>query len=230
MTSFKRAALAALLTSTLLAAAPASALVWTEIGAGSSLATAEVTAAPGMPALDGIDGFLTSTRSFENVTTYEVDLFKIYIADFANFSASVVAPTDGDTALFLFDAQGKAVFANDDFVDLMPTLPANSASANGDYFLGIGLSGVRPVDGTGADLFTLDGTSGYMFGMPTSTEPLATWVDDYSRFDELDYTYSITLTGATVSAVPEPASALLLLLGIGGLVAGRTLRRGQQTA
>ena len=227
MNSFKRAALAALLTSTLLAAAPASALVWTEVGAGSSPATAEVTAGLGLPALTGINGFLRSASFVDIGPAYEIDLFKIHIADFGDFYASV-GPMDDDTALFLFDGQGKAVFANDDFDGLLPTLPAGIASANGDYFLGIGLSGASPVDGTNTDLFTSDSSSGFTFGLPNAgAGALSGWMVN-TAFTEQPIGYSITLTGATVAAVPEPASALMLLLGIGGLVAGRTLRRKQQ--
>ena len=223
MKNFKRTALAALLTSTLLAAAPASALVWTEVGAGNSLATAEVTAGPGLPALDGITGFLASTNFVNVGPVYEIDLFKIHIADSANFSASVVSPTVADTMLFLFDAQGRGVFANDDFFfDLNPSLPAGITSSNGDYFLGIAMAGTGAVDAADKDLFTLEGT-------PLAAGPLAGWLVNATN-DEGPYSYSISLVGATVAAVPEPASALLLLLGIGGLVAGRSLRRGQQAA
>jgi len=226
MTSFKRTALAALLTSTLFAAAPASALVWNEIGAGSSLATAEVTAAPGMPALTGISGFLNSVNIVEVGPIYEIDLFKIHIWDAGEFYASV-GPMDDDTALFLFDGQGNAVFANDDFDNLLPTLPAGIAPAMGDYYLGIGLSGTSPVDSMGADLFTWEPSGFYTFGQPSGAGPLAGWMVNTAG-TELPIAYSITLTGATVAAVPEPASALMLLLGIGGLVAGRSLRRNQQ--
>lgn len=222
MKNFKRTALAALLTSTLLAAAPASALVWTEVGAGNSLATAEVTAGPGLPALDGITGFLASTNFVNVGPVYEIDLFKIRIADSAIFSASVVSPTVADTMLFLFDAQGRGVFANDDFDNLNPSLPAGITSSNGDYFLGIAMAGTGAVDGMSIDLFTPDGT-------PSAAGPLAGWLVNTTN-DELPYSYSISLVGATVAAVPEPASALLLLLGIGGLVAGRSLHRGQQAA
>jgi PEP-CTERM motif len=231
MTSLKRTALAALMTSALFAAAPASALVWNEIGAGGSLATAEVTEALGMPALSGISGFLASVNVVEVGPIYEIDLFKIHIADFGNFYASV-GPMDDDTALFLFDGQGNAVFANDDFDNLLPTLPAGVAPAMGDYYLGIGLSGTSPIDSMGNDLFTWEPSGVYTFGLPTAgAGPLAGWMVNIAG-TELPIAYNITLTGATVAAVPvpEPASALMLLLGIGGLVAGRSLRRGRQAA
>ena len=231
MNSFKRTALAALLASSLLAAAPASALVWTEIGAGNSPATAEVTAGLGLPALTGINGFLTSANVVNSGPVYEIDLFKIHVADSANFYASVGEIND-DTALFLFDMQGRAVFANDDFGgSLMPVLPAGSAfaSGNGDYYLGIGLSGWQPVDSLGNALF--DWNLDPAYGMPTGSATLAGWSLSNGLATppfEQPIGYSITLDGATVAAVPEPASALMLLLGIGGLVAGRTLRRKQQ--
>lgn len=230
MKSFKRAALAALLTSTLLAAAPASALVWTEVGAGNSLATAEVTAGPGLPALDGITGLLTSTNFVNVGPVYEIDLFKIRIADWTTFSASVVSPpTVADTMLFLFDAQGQGVFANDDFDGLNPSLPAGITGSSGDYFLGVAMTGTGATDSAGNDLFTWDSSGGFTVGTPSGAGPLAGWLVNATN-DELPYNYSISLVGATVAAVPEPASALMMLLGIGGLVAGRSLRRGQQAA
>ena len=218
MNSFKRTALAALLASSLLAAAPASALVWTEIGAGNSPATAEVTAGLGLPALTGINGFLTSANFVNGGPVYEIDLFKIHVADASTFSASVVSPTVADTMLFLFNAQGRGVFANDDFNGLHPSLPSGITSISGDYFLGIAMTGTGAVDGATMDLFNANGTPSGAAG------PLARWLVNATN-EELPYGYSISLTGATVAAVPEPASALMLLLGIGGLVAGRSMRR-----
>jgi hypothetical protein len=218
MKRLKLAALAALLTSTLLAATPASALVWTESNAGDLLASAEVTTGPGLPSLDGINGSLTSLNLVNIGPVYKVDLYKIYIADAVNFSASAVSPTTADTVLFLFDAQGHGVFSNDDFNgSLLSTLPAGIVGTAGHYYLGVGLSGTFALNSVGADLFSFDGT-------PAGVGKLAAWSVQPS-FEELPYGYSISLVGATVAAVPEPASALLLLLGVGGLAARRSLRR-----
>lgn len=230
MNSFKRTALAAFLASTLLAAAPASALVWTEFGAGNSPATAEVTAGPGLPDLTGINGFLSSNNLVNIGPVYEIDLYKIHIADWNNFSASVVPPTlpEFDPMLFLFDAQGNGVFANDDFNGLHPVLPSGITSSSGDYFLGIAMARTAAVDAASMDLFTWQMSGVYTVGTPSGAGPLAGWVVGTAN-DELPYFYSISLTGAVV-AVPEPASALMLLLGIGGLAAGRSMRRNQRAA
>jgi hypothetical protein len=219
MKSLKIAALAALLTSSMLAAAPASALVWSEANAGDLPASAEITTGAGLPALTGITGSLTSMNLVNIGPVYQVDLFKIYVADAVNFTASVVSPTVADTVLFLFDAQGHGAFSNDDFDgSLLSTLPTGIVSTQGHYFLGIGLTGSFAQTGSGADLFMSD-------GWPTGAGPLARW-SVAPAFEELPYAYTINIAGATVAAVPEPAVAWLLLLGAGGLAAGRSLRRG----
>ena len=218
MKNLKFTALSALLTSALLYAAPASALVWAESDAGDSLTSAEVTRGAGLPSLDGITGNLTSTNVVGVGASYQVDLFKIFIADAALFSASAVSPTEADTAMFLFDGMGQAIYSNDDFNgSLLSTLPAGVAVSSGHYFLGIGLTGSFALNSLSEDLFLPD-------GMPAGLGPLASWFATPGTEEQL-YGYSIALTGASVAAVPEPAAALLLLLGVGGLAATRTLRR-----
>ena len=84
--------------------------VWTEQapGAGDLLATAQATYDSAFNTLDTISGALTNTTG-----AYEVDLFRIRIADPAAFSATVHGDPL-DFALFLFDEAGLGVFMSDD--------------------------------------------------------------------------------------------------------------------
>lgn len=128
---------------TVLLAGVAGAATWTEIGdAGDLPATAQVTVGSG--SLDSISGTKTPN---------EADMFRIRILDPAAFSASTVGTTGFDTQLFLFDASGLGVYANDDDATCgcwQSTLPAgdpNSPSAPGIYYLAISRYDMDPRNG-----------------------------------------------------------------------------------
>ena len=196
----------------LMVASPARALVWAESGAGPLLPSAELTKGVGLPPLTGITGTLQSINDVDFGPFYEVDLFKIFVTDALSFTASTVLPTAADTSLFLFDGTGHAVYFNDDFDgSLLSTLPAGVVSSPGYYFLGISLTGASPMAANGESLFFAD-------GVPASTQPLAWWAIGTS-FEESPYAYSISLDGASVAAVPEPATVLLMLAGLAGIAA-----------
>ncbi len=215
--------------SVLLAAGPMQAASFTEVeDAGESLLNAaSVTSAQARP-LELISGVLSG----------DVDLFKIFITGNQQFSATTrnrdtdQIPIDlalglpvelaVDPQLFLFDASGKGVYANDDlFGSTQATLTSGGLSplAAGFYFLGISGSGLNPFSADGsifpAELFDqVVGPTG-----PGGGAPLLGFEGD--RTASLGK-YSIALTGAqTIGAdpavsVPEPAMTMgLLLLGAG---------------
>ena len=215
-------------------AGAASAQTFTETGdAGQTVATAQSTGSGSSP-LTSISGSLDST--------YDADLFRIYISNPSTFSATTLnAATDAslDTELFLLTATGAGIAANNDDQSgfyLDSTLPAgNALYANlsaGYYLLGISNSGNEPVNSANQLIFgnpPADTTSvrGPATGLnPTTMVDFNGNVDDPT--DDGPGSYRIDLTGVTqgqaaVSAAPEPGTWALMLLGMG--LCGRAIRR-----
>lgn len=196
-------------------------------GTGSSVATAQDTFDP-FDRLDAITGTLNTVVPQSGTAAYEVDLYRVFINDYANFSARTVSanPQD-DTALFLFDGLGNAVFMNDDDgAGTLSLLPAGNASgpiSNGFYYLAIALGGFEAFDASSLGLFLFGGFTDVRAGDPAAG-PLSGWVDTFARQAETPYDYRIELTAA---GVPEPATAALVLLG---LIAARASRAGRRSA
>lgn len=150
----------------------------------------------------------------------DADLFQIFISNPLAFSATTVGSAVFDTQLFLFDAAGLGVFANDDsFATWQSTLPAgdpNGPIAAGLYFLGISAFDLDPVSAGG--LIFPSFPFGTVFGPtgPGGALPLS----GYQSSGFNTGAYIINLTGAAPVTVPEPATLLLLgsgLLGLGFL-------------
>jgi hypothetical protein len=203
-------------------AAPAHAASFTQIGdTGQTLDTAQAILGNG-ESLDSISGRIAANNT--------VGLFKIFLTGGQTFSATTVSaktlidlpqdlllgiPTDilADPQLFLFDANGKGIYGNDDsFGSIQATLPSGgfAPSTSGVYFLAIASSGLTPV-GTSGNLFGTANATGIF--APVSDQPLISFIGQGSTIG----TYDIFLTGA--AAVPEPeqtagmiaAGALLLV-------------------
>lgn len=193
---------------------------WTEIGdAGDLPGTAQQPT--GANPLTAITGAIT-------VGT-DADMYRIFIPVGATFSATTVgtAGTLADTQLFLFNAAGLGVYANDDTTgtEVRSTLPAGHAfspPSPGIYYLVITGFNRDPVSVGGLifpGTFTgVEGPTGPGGGSP---------IFDYTGTTGTG-TYRILLTGAQFvpasAAIPEPATMFLLGSGLAAL-AGKARRR-----
>lgn len=205
----------------------------TELGdAGNMPNTAQSTI--GVSSLDAISGTLSSYQ--------DADMFLIRIFDPATFSATTDSAdtTAWDTQLFLFDAAGMGLVANDDIgngvgpYNPRSVLVAGSGlnpTAPGLYYLAV--SGWdRDPHSSGGAIFTDDtyytGSVGPLG--PGGTQPISGWDGDGSLNGGLG-SYTITLSGAQFSAVPEPTAALLLIIaGVAAMPYWRRLRPARQVA
>jgi hypothetical protein len=203
--------------------------VWTEGqdgtgDAGDLPATAQVTRGESGVPLTTIIGTIDNPN--------DVDMFKIIIVDPSRFSATTVGQpgTLFDTQLFLFDANGRGVQANDDVstTDLRSTLTP-FAGVPGIYYLAISAFNSDPVAPGGLRIFPEpEETIAPIFGLPVGPTgpggglPVAGWTTGGLSSG----TYQIALTGAEFgSSVPEPGTFLLLGLGLAGLAGWFRRRR-----
>lgn len=184
------------------------AATYAEVGdAGETLDTATIVDTQPGVSLDAITGILTANNA---------DLFQIYISDPVAFSANTLfAPgvNNFDTALFLFNAAGFGVYANDDATGSQSALPAGnplSPTVAGLYYIAISGSGFSPVSADGSIfpepdgvIVPFDAVSG-----PTGvggTKILSGWAGNSGSNIG---SYRINLTGATF--VPEPTVSIFL--------------------
>lgn len=190
--------------------------------AGQTLDTAQQIPS-GAATLNSIVGTISSPD--------EADLYSFFIQDPAAFSATTVGGVPANSALdpqlFLFDANGFGVEANDDVssATLDSTLPAGnqfSPTQPGVFFLGISDFDNDPLS-AGGEIF--DDTIDQVVGPtgPGGGSPLINFDGNGDRVDT--GSYEISLTGANaVNAVPEPSSVLgFLTIGVFG--AGAMVKR-----
>ena len=188
---------------------------WAEVGqAGDLPATAQVTVGAGP--LTQITGSL--------LVPDDKDMYRIFIDAGGGFSAVVAStvPSD-DTKLYLFRSDGRGILGDDDSagVGVLSALPlghpALASLSAGPYYLAISDYDFLPVSSTGA-IFP----SGNLVGPtgPGGANPIIGWTNDVN---ESTYTYDIRLTGARFSNVPEPAAALLSI--VGGMFVSAAVRR-----
>jgi len=234
MNRFKHAALTAITLVGLALSSTASAgIVWREAppGAGELTSTAQLTKGDLGSSLDSIQGRLNTTPFVNGPFLSEVDVFSIYINDFSRFSARTVSSNSvDDTALFLFDSAGKGVYSNDDNEsDFLSTLPRflTGGPLAGFYFIAVAIGGFSALDEDGKSLF-LTGNFPDLLGPDSSAGTLARWKPEFPTLTDAGLSYNIQFTGARVAVVPEPTTALLVLLALGGLVATRSRRRSRQ--
>ena len=230
-----------------LAGTSAQAQTYTKVGTAQDYLPATAQLTQGIGSLTTILGSLTTTSTPS--TASNPDLFEIYINGTSLFSATTVGldTTIFDTQLFLFNAAGAGVYANDDTTafNKRSTINAPVALTPGFYFLGVSAYGAIPRSGgtTAAfDMFpnsvddtTITDFTGLRTPNPSVTGPLTNW--NLSSADVETGVYSIALSGVSFASAPVPevsttvSFGLLLVLGIGGLtVAARRKKMGTTAA
>ena len=188
----------------LISPAVALAIPFVEVSdAGQLVGTAQTIS--GITPLTGIQG---------NLTSNDVDLFR-FNSSGGSFTATVVSASTGgglgDPQLFLFDALGRGVVANDDPASGGVLSSITATLSAGDYFLGISEFNSEPVGLNGQPIFP-DSNPGLL--LPISTSPLANWTDAGGS----GFSYIINLTnagsvpGGPGAGVPDESSSLILMV------------------
>lgn len=175
----------------------------------------------------GFGDLMEITGNIEMLSSsLDVDMYRIFIANPALFSATTVG-TDGtlaNTQLFLFNQAGLGVLANDDadVTTQRSLIPVGSIGMQppGFYLLAISSFDRDPVSAGGL-IFPSIPTTG-VFGPtgPGGGLPLI----GYQTLGDQSGTYTIQLTGAQFAVqrdpgvIPEPSTLTLLGLGALGLL------------
>lgn len=180
--------------------------------AGNTLATATVPTS--------LTGDLTTITGSSPIGG-DVDIYKIFIADPAAFTATGVQGLVRTPGLFLFNEAGRGITFNGNNVsNNTAPITGQFLTAPGAYFLVSTTIGVT-AQSAGGDIFNIaprdverapdgPGAAGTLTGFtfPTGTN--------------LGGAYTLSLTGVrTVQAVPEPATMAVLGLGIAAMVRRR---------
>ncbi|MEO6824443.1 MAG: DVUA0089 family protein [Nitrosospira sp.] len=210
------------LLSLLLIGRPSYATTFTELGdAGNLPGTAQITGGVGF--LTEIDGTLTPGNGDGQ------DMYLIHIDGGGTFSATTLGGVGFDSELFLFDANGKGVYANDDVSgDFAPsTLPAGDSLTPiiaGDYYLAITQCCSVPISSDG-QIFTIAGPHHRVVSGPTGAggdSPVTGYSGTFVQTPAVGGPYQIFLMGThpflrsgDASVVPEPHTLALMLAGLG---------------
>lgn len=228
----KRKLAAALLASAASAAlaAPLHAVTFTEppSDAGQTLFTAQSTGTNNTTPLTAINGTISGSNGLD------ADIYIITITNTTTFSAVATSIAGIDTSLFLFNANGVPIIANDDQsnTNYQGAIPAGNSLLTtltaGRYYLAISLSGNEPVNLNNQLLFTVDQPTTNVRGIAAGLNPTTFSSFDGATFVPEGGDYSIALTGAA-TAVPEPSTWAALALG-GVASASAFLRRRRQQA
>jgi hypothetical protein len=202
-------------------------------------ALADTVTASGAGALPGTAEDLTGVNATQILGTIAdpvgVDMFKINITDFIDFSAMTIGPGAfgiPDTELFLFDASGVGVYANDDTdggnaLSCLPSVgtsnPCSSSlpagvgpTSDGTYYMAITRSANSPLS-VGGNIFTILNFTDVVGPDLTmgGNNPITGWDGNVFTSPDTDLTaFDITLTGTSPIATPEPATWALIATGI----------------
>lgn len=210
----------ALATATLATAAWAAPVVYVEsvdpatgVGTGD-LPTSAQTAAAGIGELQIQGSFLDGTGGYQPTL---VDLYEFSITYAGRYFFNTIGSEVFDTRLFLFDGAGNGLVWNNDYTDpATSTWSALDAFLDvGNYFIGVSLGDMDPVDGAPISIFDTLGNGG---GALSGSGALAGWTDfnGGAVFDASRYVIN--------AYVPTPG-ALSLALAALGLMAGVSTRR-----
>jgi hypothetical protein len=168
----------------------ASAQIWYEQGdAGDLPETAQSTGS----------GILSQIQGTLDVN--DVDMYAIYITDPAAFSASTVGGATWDTQLFLFDANGVGVVANDDTGGLQSTIDntAGCITAPGLYYLAITRYNKDPLGCNDGGLWSTNDNN-----CPNGPER-SSRVNSWTSSTGTAGSYTIFLTGVEGATAGDPA-------------------------
>jgi len=173
------------------AAQAAYSVTWTEqANAGALPGTAQLVTGTGE--IDAIEGHLSNTN--------DKDMYAICLVGNKTFSATTVnAATASDTQLFLFNAWGRGMYANDDSAyTVQSTLPAGhrlTPQTQGKYYLAISSFNNDPVS-AGGRIFPNDRYFSRVVGPtgPGGGGRVSSWTNEGGSAGA----YSILLTGARV--------------------------------
>jgi hypothetical protein len=168
----------------------ASAQIWYEQGdAGDLPETAQSTGS----------GILSQIQGSLDVN--DVDMYAIYITDPAAFSASTVGGATWDTQLFLFDANGVGVVAEDDTVGLQSTIDntAGCITAPGLYYLAITRYNKDPLGCNDGGLWSTNDNN-----CPNGPER-SSRVNSWTSSTGTAGSYTIFLTGVAGATAGDPA-------------------------
>jgi hypothetical protein len=202
----------------------------------AAAAQADIVTASGAGPLPGSAQDLTGLNVTQIVGDLDfpdgVDMFKIDITDFADFSALTTGVAFGvpDTELFLFDAGGLGVYANDDASgsNTLSCLPSADSSnpcssprpagvgptSDGTFYLAITRSANGPISVAG-EIFTSVSSTDVVGPDLTmgGGSPIVDWDGNVFTGPDFDLTaFDIILTGT--SPVPEPATWALFATGV----------------
>ncbi len=133
--------------------------------------------------------------------TDDVDMYAIYIEDPASFVATTVGGASFDTQLWLFDADGKGVVANDDSGSLQSRIDntAGCITAPGVYYLAISRYARNAAGCQGGNIWSSRANN-----CPEGTEAtsrVASWFNSTSAAGQ----YLIFLTGVRGATAGDPA-------------------------
>jgi hypothetical protein len=190
--------------------------------AGQTLPTADSTAV-------GVAGVPLTTIIGSFGTASDADLYAIDITAPTTFSATTsntITNTSGvDTELFLFNASGQPIAANDDAsggTTLDSTLPAGNALftslSAGTYYLGISTSGNEPINSASQLLFAPypGGDTTTVRGPASGLNPTTEANFNGNEFDTTTsgaYEINLTSTSTAFNPVPEPSSWAAVAVG-----------------
>ena len=141
----------------------------------------------------------------------DVDVYRVCLTDGPSFFASTVGATTLDTQLFLFDANGRGVYSNDDAMigvrgSRLPSGHRFSPSAPGEYFVALSSFNNDPQSDAGEIFPDLFSGSLYPDGVVDAAgvggdEPIVSWSGPTRGPPGL---YRINLTGTTACDLVPP--------------------------